>query len=60
MARLECFFDCSSPWTCLCFEAVQPIEARHDVEISWRPILVGGILNSINPSVYAQRAGGAS
>ena len=25
------------------------------VEISWRPILVGGIFNTINPSVYASR-----
>ena len=24
-------------------------------EISWRPILVGGIFNTVNPSVYAQR-----
>ena len=26
-----------------------------DVEIVWRPILVGGVFNSVNPSVYAAR-----
>ena len=26
-----------------------------DVEITWRPILVGGIFNTINPTVYASR-----
>jgi len=54
--RLEFFFDCSSPWTYLAFESVQPIAARNDVEMIWKPILVGGIFNSVNPSVYENRA----
>ena len=45
--RFEFFFDCSSPWTYLAFENVQPIALRHDVEIEWRPILVGGIFNTV-------------
>ncbi len=53
--RLECFFDCSSPWTYLAFEGVLPIAERHDVEIDWRPILVGGVFNAVNPSVYENR-----
>ncbi|HSG91558.1 MAG TPA: 2-hydroxychromene-2-carboxylate isomerase [Pseudomonadales bacterium] len=56
MSRLEFFFDCSSPWTYLAFEALQPIAARHEVTIDWRPILVGGVFNSVNPSVYELRA----
>jgi 2-hydroxychromene-2-carboxylate isomerase len=56
MHRLEFFFDCSSPWTYLAFEGIQPIAARDDVEVVWKPILVGGIFNSINPSVYENRA----
>lgn len=56
MHRLEFFFDCSSPWTYLAFEAVQSIAARDDVQITWCPVLVGGIFNSVNPSVYNNRA----
>jgi len=52
---IEFFFDCSSPWTYLAFHNIQPLAKEFGEEISWRPILVGGIFNSINPSVYAQR-----
>ena len=56
LRSLEFYFDCSSPWTYLAFESVQPIAARPDIRISYKPILVGGIFNSINPSVYENRA----
>jgi 2-hydroxychromene-2-carboxylate isomerase len=52
---IEFFFDCSSPWTYLAFHNIQPVAEEFGVEISWRPILVGGIFNTINPSVYASR-----
>jgi 2-hydroxychromene-2-carboxylate isomerase len=52
---IEFFFDCSSPWTYLAFHNIQPLAKEFGVEISWRPILVGGIFNTINPSVYASR-----
>ncbi len=52
---IEFFFDCSSPWTYLAFHNIQPLAAEFDAEITWRPILVGGIFNSINPSVYESR-----
>jgi 2-hydroxychromene-2-carboxylate isomerase len=52
---IEFFFDCSSPWTYLAFHNIQPLAKEFDEEISWRPILVGGIFNTINPSVYARR-----
>jgi 2-hydroxychromene-2-carboxylate isomerase len=52
---IEFFFDCSSPWTYLAFHNIQPLAREFAEEISWRPILVGGIFNTINPSVYASR-----
>ena len=52
---IEFFFDCSSPWTYLAFHNIQPLAAELKVPIQWRPILVGGIFNSVNPSVYAMR-----
>ena len=55
MPTLEFFFDVSSPWTYLGFENIQPIAARHGVVIDWRPFLVGGVFNTVNPSVYAGR-----
>jgi 2-hydroxychromene-2-carboxylate isomerase len=49
--KLEFFFDCSSPWTYLGFEMVQPVAQEFGIEIIWRPILVGGIFNEVNPGV---------
>jgi 2-hydroxychromene-2-carboxylate isomerase len=56
MPRLEFFFDVSSPWTYLAFHNVQPLAAELGVAIAWRPILVGGVFNAVNQSVYEQRA----
>jgi len=53
---IECFFDCSSPWTYLAFHNLQPLAKELAVEVTWRPILVGGVFNTVNPSVYEQRA----
>ena len=53
---IEFFFDCSSPWTYLAFENIQPLAAEFAAPITWRPILVGGVFNTINPSVYEGRA----
>jgi 2-hydroxychromene-2-carboxylate isomerase len=52
---IEFFFDCSSPWTYLAFHNIQPLAAEFGAEIVWRPILVGGIFNTINPTVYQSR-----
>lgn len=52
---IEFFFDCSSPWTYLAFHNIQPLAAEFGVAVSWRPVLVGGIFNAVNPSVYAMR-----
>ena len=53
--RLEFFFDCSSPWTYLAFEQIEGVASQANADLVWRPILVGGIFNTINASVYEQR-----
>lgn len=56
MATLEFFFDCSSPWTYLAFSQIEAVAKRTEVKLEWRPILVGGVFNTVNQSVYEQRA----
>jgi 2-hydroxychromene-2-carboxylate isomerase len=55
MAELECFFDCSSPWTYFAFESLLKMQDEIGVTIQWRPFLVGGVFNAVNPSVYNSR-----
>jgi len=55
MARLEFFFDCSSPWTYLAFDRIEDVAASTGAELVWKPILVGGVFNTVNPSVYDSR-----
>lgn len=49
--KIEFFFDCSSPWTYLAFGNIQPLAAEFGAQIVWRPILVGGIFNAVNPGI---------
>ena len=55
MKKIEYYLDCSSPWTYLSFRGILDLQRKKDFEIVWKPILVGGIFNSINPSVYESR-----
>ena len=55
-ATLDFFFDLSSPWTYLAFNNVQPILAEAGAQVCWRPFLVGGVFNAVNPRVYEMRA----
>ena len=52
---IEFFFDCSSPWTYIAFRNVQTLARELNVHVVYRPVLVGGIFNSVNKSVYAAR-----
>lgn len=52
---IEFFFDCSSPWTYIAFRNIQPLAAELGETISWRPVLVGGIFNTVNKGIYAAR-----
>lgn len=54
--KLEFFFDISSPWTYLAFHNVRPFADEMAIDIDWKPILVGGVFNTVNPSVYETRA----
>jgi len=54
--KLEIFYDCSSPWTYLAFHRIEDLAAETGADLVWRPILVGGVFNAVNPSVYEQRA----
>lgn len=55
-ARVEFFFDLSSPWTCLAFHNLPAVLERTGATAHYRPILVGGVFNAVNPAVYAARA----
>ena len=55
MKEIEYFLDCSSPWTYLSFRGILELKKKKEFKIIWKPILVGGIFNSINPSVYETR-----
>lgn len=55
MAKVEFFYDYSSPWTYLAFTRIEELCRRCHAELEWRPILVGGIFNTVNPSVYESR-----
>ena len=52
---IEFYFDCSSPWTYLAFVEILPLSLRQNLEIIWKPILVGGVFNKVNEEVYSFR-----
>ena len=56
LAKLEFFFDVSSPWTYLAFTRIHGVVARTKAGIVWKPILVGGVFNAVNQDVYERRA----
>lgn len=56
MAKIEFFFDCSSPWTYLAFSRIHGVIERTQCQVHWKPILVGGVFNAVNQTVYDRRA----
>ena len=54
--QLDFFYDLSSPWTYLAFNNMQPIIKETGAVVRWRPFLVGGVFNAVNPGVYEARA----
>jgi len=52
---IEFYFDCSSPWTYLAFAEIVSLSERHELEIDWKPVLVGGVFNTVNQDVYEFR-----
>lgn len=53
--RIEFFYDLSSPWTYIAFHNLDSLTARTGASVCLRPILVGGVFNAVNPSVYTAR-----
>ncbi|PJI41034.1 2-hydroxychromene-2-carboxylate isomerase [Ferrovibrio sp.] len=53
--QIEFFYDVSSPWTYLAFVNVQALAKEEGAEIVWRPFLVGGVFNTVNPTMYRMR-----
>ena len=54
-SQVEFFFDCSSPWTYLAFIEILKLSSRQNLNIIWKPILVGGVFNLVNQDVYEFR-----
>ena len=55
MPDVEFFYDCSSPWTYFAFTRMVPLADALQLPVRWRPILVGGVFNTVNQQVYKQR-----
>lgn len=53
--RIEFFYDLSSPWTYLAFTNLSGVMERTGFCARLRPVLVGGVFNAVNQSVYAAR-----
>ena len=58
MATVEFFYDYSSPWTYLAFTRIDGLCRKYNADLEWRPFLVGGVFNTVNPSVYEFREKG--
>lgn len=58
MATVEFFYDYSSPWTYLAFTKIDGLCRKYNAGLQWRPFLVGGVFNTVNPSVYEFREKG--
>eukprot|EP00747_Dinoflagellata_sp_TGD_P223312 gnl/TRDRNA2_/TRDRNA2_94903_c0_seq1.p1 gnl/TRDRNA2_/TRDRNA2_94903_c0~~gnl/TRDRNA2_/TRDRNA2_94903_c0_seq1.p1 ORF type:complete len:320 (+),score=62.41 gnl/TRDRNA2_/TRDRNA2_94903_c0_seq1:46-1005(+) len=52
---VEFFFDTSSPWTYMAFTRIREVCAKTGAELVFKPILVGGVFNVANKSLYAAR-----
>src|SRR3546814_5155092 len=48
-------YDVSSPWTYLAFTNIQPLAKEAGATIHWKPFLVGGVFNTVNPTMYRMR-----
>jgi 2-hydroxychromene-2-carboxylate isomerase len=55
MATIEFFYDYSSPWTYFASDRIEDFCARNKATLVWKPFLVGGVYNKVNPTVYQRR-----
>jgi 2-hydroxychromene-2-carboxylate isomerase len=55
VVRVECYFDCASPWGYLGFLNLQKLSTRLDYPVEWKPVVVGFVFSQSNPGVYVNR-----
>jgi 2-hydroxychromene-2-carboxylate isomerase len=55
MVRLECFFDCASPWSYIGVSNLLTLTARLGIDVIWRPVVVGFVFAEVNQCVYIER-----
>lgn len=53
---VEIFYDLSSPWTRLAFHNFRQQARGLELDVRWRPFLVGGVFNAVNKGIYKIRA----
>ncbi|WP_341702299.1 2-hydroxychromene-2-carboxylate isomerase [Ferrovibrio sp.] len=53
--QIDFYYDVSSPWTYLAFTNIQPLARDEGATVSWKPFLVGGVFNAVNPTMYRMR-----
>jgi 2-hydroxychromene-2-carboxylate isomerase len=56
MARIEFFFDLSSPYTWCAYCRIESLCAELGADLVWKPVLIGGVFNAVNPGVAKNRA----
>ncbi len=55
MTTIEFFYDVSSPWTYFACDRIEAFCECNGADLVWKPFLVGGVFNKVNPSVYQRR-----
>ena len=55
-AAITWYYDYSSPYTYLASTRLEALCERRGYTLVWKPVLVGGIFNAVNQSVYEARA----
>jgi 2-hydroxychromene-2-carboxylate isomerase len=56
---VELFFDCGSPWTWLGFHNMQKLATELNLQVNYRPVLLGAVFNAVNPAVLEFRERGS-
>jgi 2-hydroxychromene-2-carboxylate isomerase len=55
LVKIECFFDCASPWSYIGVSNLLTLTARLGIEVTWRPVVVGFVFAEVNQAVYLER-----
>jgi 2-hydroxychromene-2-carboxylate isomerase len=55
LVKIECFFDCASPWSYIGVSNLLALTARLGIEVDWRPVVVGFVFAEVNQGVYLER-----